>query len=166
MFCFFSLIPFISVAHLLLYLLPTRNSDLGSHSRLFYPLPATVRAFVFIARRFQPFLPSSTRIELCLPTPLQGALFLFLFLQIKSNVRPTWGSNPGFKHKWKSRLITGTTGATGLSTIKRLGIVLQWVCLHYFECFPHILARIAPKRSVEIMYIFKTPCSLWFTPDK
>ena len=62
---FFFLIPFIIFAHLL-SLLPTRNSDPGSHSRLFYPLPATVRAFIFIASRFQPFLPSSTRIELCL----------------------------------------------------------------------------------------------------
>ena len=58
----FLLIPFVIFAHLL-SLLPTRNSDPGSHSRLFYSLPATVRAFIFIARRFQPFLPSSTRIE-------------------------------------------------------------------------------------------------------
>ena len=48
-FCF-RLIPFIIFAHLLLCLLPIRNSDPGSHSRLFYPLPATVRAFIFIAR--------------------------------------------------------------------------------------------------------------------
>ena len=40
-FCFL-LIPFIIFAHLLLSLLPTRNSDPGSHSRLFSPLPATV----------------------------------------------------------------------------------------------------------------------------
>ena len=44
----FLLIPFIIFAHLHLSLLPTRNSDPGSHSRLPYPLPATVRAFIFI----------------------------------------------------------------------------------------------------------------------
>ena len=65
LFFYFFSIPFIIFAHLLLSLLPTRNSDPGSHSRLFSPLPATVRAFFFIARRFQPFLPSSTRIESC-----------------------------------------------------------------------------------------------------
>ena len=53
-FFFFFLIPFIIFLHLL-SLLPTRNSDPGSHSRLFSPLPATVRAFIFVARRFQPF---------------------------------------------------------------------------------------------------------------
>ena len=40
------LIPFIIFAHLL-SLLPTRNSDPGSHNRLFSPLSATVRAFIF-----------------------------------------------------------------------------------------------------------------------
>ena len=47
---------------------PSRNSDPGPHSRLVSPLPATVRALHFIARRFQLVLPSSTRVELCLPT--------------------------------------------------------------------------------------------------
>ena len=63
-------------AHLLFYLrtfpfsfsLPSRSSDPGSLSRLFSPLPTTVHAFFFIARLFQLFLSSSTRIELCLPT--------------------------------------------------------------------------------------------------
>ena len=34
------------------------------------PLSTTVRVFVFIARRIQHFLPSSIRVELCLPTLL------------------------------------------------------------------------------------------------
>ena len=42
-----------------------RNSDSGSLGRLFSPLATTVCAFMFIARRLQPFLPSSsTRSEL------------------------------------------------------------------------------------------------------
>ena len=44
--------------------LPRCNSDSGSLRRLFSPLPTTVRAFIFIARRVQHFLPSSTRVEL------------------------------------------------------------------------------------------------------
>ena len=54
---------------------PTRNSDPGSHCRLFSPPPATARAFIFIARRFLRFLSSSTRIELCLHT-LQGTVWV------------------------------------------------------------------------------------------
>ena len=46
-----------------------RGHQAGSYS----PLPTTVRAFVFIAGRFQLFIPSQTRIELSLPT-LQGIL--------------------------------------------------------------------------------------------
>ena len=63
---------FFFFAHLIHYLrtssslLSSRKSGPGSHSRLFYPLPATVRAFTFIARIFPFCLPSSTRIELCL----------------------------------------------------------------------------------------------------
>ena len=37
------------------------SSDPGPYSRLFFPLPTTVRAIIF---RLQTFLPSSTRIEL------------------------------------------------------------------------------------------------------
>ena len=46
-----------------------RNSDPGLHSRLFSP-PEPLRFVpcIVIARRFQLFLPSSTRVELCLPT--------------------------------------------------------------------------------------------------
>ena len=46
--------------------LPRCYSDPGSLSRLVSPLPTTMRAFVFIASTLQPFLPSSTRVELCL----------------------------------------------------------------------------------------------------
>ena len=69
---FFFPIPFVVFA-LLFSLPPSRNSDPGSHSRLFVPHThcGSCLAF-FIARRFQLFLPSSTRVELCLPTP--GAL--------------------------------------------------------------------------------------------
>ena len=47
---------------------PSRNSDPGSHSRLFSP-PTHYGSYLasFFARRFQLFLPSSTRVELCLP---------------------------------------------------------------------------------------------------
>ncbi|CAM9334454.1 unnamed protein product, partial [Laminaria digitata] len=44
-----------------------------SHSGHSSSLPTTVRAFIFIARRVQHFLPSSTRVEVCLPT-LFGAI--------------------------------------------------------------------------------------------
>ena len=64
-------IPFIIFA-LLSLSLHSRNSDPGSQSRLFSPLPTTVRAFIFIARRVQHFLPSSTRVEFCLPTLLSA----------------------------------------------------------------------------------------------
>ena len=66
---------FIYFFHPFYYLRPSilspsysRSSDPGSHSRV-YPPPhyGSCLAF-FIARRFQLFLPSSTRAELCLPT--------------------------------------------------------------------------------------------------
>ena len=45
------------------FALPTRSSDPASLSRLFSPVPTTVRALVFFPRRLQSFLPSSSRIE-------------------------------------------------------------------------------------------------------
>ena len=72
LFFFFS-IPFIIFAlcfFLSLLVEHSRNSDPGSHSRLFSP-PTSPLRFVpcfFIATIFQLFLPSSTRVELCLPT--------------------------------------------------------------------------------------------------
>ena len=47
---------------------PSRNSDPASHSRLFPPTHYGSCLAFFIATRFQLFLPSSTRVELCLPT--------------------------------------------------------------------------------------------------
>ena len=66
-------IPFIIFA-LLSSLPPSRNSDSGSHinSRLFSLPPHYGSCLaIFIARRFQLFLPSSTRVELC--TAVMGA---------------------------------------------------------------------------------------------
>ena len=85
LFVFFPPIPFIVFVLLLqlpLYLVITgicnaavvRNSDPGPQSRLFSPVPTDmlyhVRCVpcVFIARRVEHFLPSSTGIELCLHT--------------------------------------------------------------------------------------------------
>ena len=65
-------IPFIILA-LLSPSLPSSNSDPGSHSGPSFPLPTTVRAFIFIARIVKHFVPSSTRVEWYLPT-LLGAL--------------------------------------------------------------------------------------------
>ena len=59
-----------------LALFSSSNSDPGSHSRPSSPLPTTVRAFIFIARRSQHILSSSAGVELCLPT-LLGALSSF-----------------------------------------------------------------------------------------
>ena len=64
---FFFSIAYIAFA-LMFSLPPSRKSDPGSHSRLFSP-PYTLRFVpcIFIATIFQ-LLPSSTRVELCLPT--------------------------------------------------------------------------------------------------
>ena len=56
-----------------LALLPSNNSDPGSHSGPSSSLSTPVRAFNFIARRSRYFLPSSTRVEMYLPKQL-GAL--------------------------------------------------------------------------------------------
>ena len=65
-FLFFFSIPFIIFA-LLFSLPPSRNSDPGSHSRLF-STPTRYGSCLgfFIARRFQLFLPSSTRVVTCM----------------------------------------------------------------------------------------------------
>ena len=61
-------IPFIVFA-LLFSLPPGPNSDPGSVMQvLLPPYPLRFVPCIFIARRFQLFLPSSTRVELCLPT--------------------------------------------------------------------------------------------------
>ena len=70
LFSFFP-IPFVLFA-LLFSLPPSRNSDPGPHVWQARPpplLPTTARALhFFFARRFELFLPSSTRVELRLPT--------------------------------------------------------------------------------------------------
>lgn len=76
-FFFFLHIPFFFFALVLSpsYSSSSRDSDPGSQS-WFFSLPPHYAWFVpciFIARRRHPFHPSSTRIELCLPT-LLGAL--------------------------------------------------------------------------------------------
>ena len=59
----------VSIFALLFSLPPSRNSDPGSHRRLFIPrYPLRFVPYIFIAIIFQLFLPSSTRVELCLPT--------------------------------------------------------------------------------------------------
>ena len=52
------------------------NSDPESLCRVFSPFPNTVlvHSCIFIAKILNPFLPSSSRIEIPLPTPLQQAL--------------------------------------------------------------------------------------------
>ena len=58
---------FVSYVHkhgLFVYLPPGRDSDPESSSMLTYPVPYTVRAFVFIAKILQPSLPSLPRGEL------------------------------------------------------------------------------------------------------
>ena len=88
----FNSIPFILFGLLFVSLLhPSRNSDRGSHSTLLAPCKVSLVASVtppsplpfvpciFIARRFQ-LLPSSTRVELCLPTPNSFSQQLILFL--------------------------------------------------------------------------------------
>ena len=65
---FFFPIPFIIFA-LLFSLAPSRNSDPGSHGRLFFPPTHHGSCLCFFSREdFRSFLPSSTRVEWCLPT--------------------------------------------------------------------------------------------------
>lgn len=73
--------PFCSLS-----LLHSRNSYPRSHGRRSSPLPSTVRAFILIARIPQPFLPSSARVELRLPTlsaPNSEFLFIIFHLHTK-----------------------------------------------------------------------------------
>lgn len=68
MFFVLSYCMLISSSHVLFLLPPVdrRNLDPGSLSRPL-PLRAAVRAFLFIGRRLQLFLPAPTRVELCFP---------------------------------------------------------------------------------------------------
>ena len=94
---------------------PSRNSDPGSHSRLFCP-PPPLRFVpcIFIARRFQLFIPSSTHVELCLPTlgALSSSSFFFppfFIFANKFKISPRRGSN--------SR--TNTSSIRGLPLVHR-----------------------------------------------
>ena len=91
------------------FLSPSRNSDPGSHSRLFDPLPTTVRALHFYRQIIPLCRPSSTRVELWLPT-LLGALsgwssliLLFIF-GVKFEI---WPRTARFEFQ-------GTTAATSI----------------------------------------------------
>ena len=78
---------FFSSSHLLSWpfciLPPSRNSDPGSHSRLFFPPTSThygsCLAFLSRGDFSSHFLPSSTRIELCLPRLYRLSQQLILF---------------------------------------------------------------------------------------
>ena len=72
---------------------PSRNSDPESYSSLFFPLPTTVRAFHFMARRLPPLLPSSTRVELCLPTLGALSSWSFSIFANRFTISPRWYSN-------------------------------------------------------------------------
>ena len=121
------------------------NSDPGSHRGPFSPLPTTVRAFIFIAGRFQHFIPSSTRVELGLPT-LLGALrslsgFFSHFCK-KNKISPWWESNSRtnassirekpLDHRGDWLLYTFATGARqfvvqdALETTAMSGVYLSW----------------------------------------
>ena len=53
-------VRYLRTFHISSFSVPRRNSDPGLQSRRFSPLPTTVRAFLFIARRVQRSLPSPT----------------------------------------------------------------------------------------------------------
>ena len=97
-FFFFLSIPFVIFAPLF-SLPPSRNADRGSLSRLFSPPThygsCLAICFVLFARIFDLFLPSSTRVELCLPTvgALSSWSFFFFFMVNKFKTSPWWNSN-------------------------------------------------------------------------
>ena len=74
---------------------PSRISDPESHSRLFFPpSPQRFVPCIFIARESQLFLPSSTRVELSLPTlgALISSCSFFIFAN-KFRISPWRDSN-------------------------------------------------------------------------
>ena len=93
-------IPCIIFALLFFSLPPiySRNPDPGSHSRLFSPPPGYGSCLALLSRQeFSSFLPSSTRVELCLPTLLgarsQQLTLLFFFAKKKIKISPRRDSN-------------------------------------------------------------------------
>ena len=132
---FFS-IPFIIFA-LRFFLPPSPNSDPGSHSRLF-PLPTHYGSFLafFIKRRFQLFLPSSTRVELCLPTlgALRGFLsFFFFFCKYIQNCTSKF-------HIYEGYCSTIHLGVTRVSEIDDMARRNRWYIIIYIF-FRHINNR-------------------------
>ena len=89
---FFFLNP-IYYLRITLALPPSSRSDPGSHIGPSFPLPTTVRAFIFIARNIQHFLPSSTRVKLHLPTLLGALSSLLFFCIFASEVKSHHGGN-------------------------------------------------------------------------
>ena len=67
------------------FFLPSRNSDLGSNRTLFPSPQPRYTPYIFIARIVQHFLPSSTRVELCLPT--LGALGSWCLSRNKDSIQ-------------------------------------------------------------------------------
>ena len=65
-----------------LALFPASNSDPGSHSGTFSPLPTTVRAFIFIGRKFSIFFPRGLASNCAYPRRYEGTLnsWSFFFL--------------------------------------------------------------------------------------
>ena len=92
-FCFIFSSSHFESSHYTLALPPSSNSDPGSHSGASSPIPTTMRAFIFIARRL---MLSARRLawKLYLPT-LLGALsscsVYFAFLHKKSNLTTAVG---------------------------------------------------------------------------
>ena len=74
----------------------------------FPPPPTTVRALHFYREKIQLFVPSSTRVELCLPTlgALSSWSIFFLFLQMNSKSRPWAGFELTDQHYKHSRATT------------------------------------------------------------
>ena len=86
-------------SHFTLVLPPSRSPYLGSHRKMaLLPLPhlPTVRAFIFMARKLQQFLPSSTCVDLYLPRcPELSAVSWSFFCIFANNVilSPRWELN-------------------------------------------------------------------------
>ena len=85
----------------------SRNSDPGSHSKLFSPpIPQRFVPCIFITTRIQLFLSSSTRVELCLPTLGTLSNRSFFIVANKFRISPRRDS--------KSRTNTSRTSIRGL----------------------------------------------------
>ena len=110
---FASFAPALTMFSLPPILINSRNSDPGSHSRLFSPRPHHGSCLAFLSREdFSSILPSSTRVELCLPTLLIEALsavelFFFFFFK-KKPFSPHGGiPPPGPKQKLLKLIFQG-----------------------------------------------------------